>query len=581
MAMMESIRNQAQSGLSYILVGVLIVFFAVFFGVPADGCRAPGGRAHMATAFGDQIHTEDVRVVYNRFFGGQTSTVDEDIFVQQQASSLKVILTTYALAHRAKEMGLRVSDEEFVAFLTDPNRNLEFLLRYGRTGELDGPQYERYVRYGLQTPIPQYEEYKRMELLARKYMVMLDMQIQATQAEIDELHRLRNTRVNLEFVRFSEERLSDVLGVDDETVATFLEEHADRVAAFYEEHADDYRSEDRVELRRIYVIKAEEEPAASEALQRYEDARRRVMDDGEDFATVAQEVSEDMNRDEGGLMGWSSISNLDQAIATAIEGAGPGDLVEAESDFAYMLVKIEDREEATLTPLEEVQDDIARHLIGEDLVSQRGAELAEILRARVADGSTLADALADLEEEAIAEEREEDAAIWAALTPQTTGFFNLEGDRVPAQLRAQFGADFSFGRSWDEVPRLGQNRDLALAAFRLTAENPLMDGIVELDDAVAVIRLADREDPDDLDAEARAELKLEIRETKVEELLGPWRNFFENPTQPYGHFLDQVLRDAIDSGQIRLREQTSTAAVLVRQQLDAPEEELGGTLELQ
>src|SRR5690554_3398085 len=111
MALMEQIRNSTQSGLSYILVGVLIVFFAVFFGVPADGCSASGGRALMASVNGNDIYTEDVNIIYNRYYGGQR-TVEDSVQANQQAEALKVVITTHLLSARAHEAGLRVSDEE-------------------------------------------------------------------------------------------------------------------------------------------------------------------------------------------------------------------------------------------------------------------------------------------------------------------------------------------------------------------------------------------------------------------------------------------------------------------------------------
>ena len=570
MALMEQIRNSTQSGLSYILVGVLIVFFAVFFGVPADGCTAGGGRILMASVHGDDIHTEDVNVIYNRYFGGQR-TIDDDQRFNQQAEALKVVITTHLLAERAREAGLRVSDEEFVEYLMDANRNVEFLSSYGSTGEFDGSFYERYVQNGLRVPINRYEDFKRKELLARKYLSMLDMQINVTPDEIDELNRLRNTKVNLEFVKFSEELLTDAVGITDEAVEAFLADNQDRVREYYEENQSDYESEERLQIRRVYIVKPSEDTDAEEAQRNYEQARNRIMEDGEDFATVAQELSEDFARDDGGLMDWNSPDNMDQAVAQALADAEPGDLREVETDFAYMLLRLEDREPAEVTPLEEVQDEIARSMIREDVVSTRGGELAAALHARVTEGLSMQDALDAVEEEAREEERPEDAALWASLSPQTTGLFTLEGQQIPAQLRAQFGGA-GFGRDWDDIPRLGQNRELAIAAFQLTPENPLIDEVVEFDDSRAVVRLAEREDPpEELSASERAEMELEVRSEKIMELLGPWRFLFFRPMEDVGHYVESVFQEGMKDGSVRLYERKSRASALLREMTRAAE----------
>lgn len=573
--MLERIRRGTQSGLSYILVGVLIVFFAVFFGVPADGCRAGDGqRVLMASVDGDDIYTEDVNAIYYRYFGGQRSgTTQDDEFFSQQAEALRVVITTYLLAQRAQDAGLRVSDEEFAKYITDPNRNIEFLSTYGRTGQFDGPFYERYVQHGLRVPIPSYEAFKRKELLARKYLVMLDMQAHVTPDEIEELNQLRNTKVSLAYIEFTEDSLIDIIGLDDEDVTNFLADDTNRsrIEEYLDEHRSDYEQPERVELRNVRIFKPSDDQAsdeATEAQENFEEARRRIVDEGEDFATVATELSEDFYRDDGGLMGWNTLDNVDQDIVPAIEDADVGDVREIETDHAYILVKVEDREDETTAELADVEEEIAESLLRRDLVETRGVELAETLHAKLAEGLSFEEALEQLEEEAREEERDADAEIWAGLSPSTTGLFNLEGEQVPQQ----FQGAFDFGRAWDDIPQLGQHRELAIAAFKLTEDNPLYGEIVELDNSRAVVRLDEREDPpEDLSSSDRAELELEARAEKVNELLGAWQFFFTRPTEDYGHYINSVFQTAIDDGDVRLYERNSRAAALVRQMAETGE----------
>lgn len=571
--MLERIRRGTQSGLSYILVGVLIVFFAVFFGVPADGCRAGDGqRVQMARVAGTNIHTEDVNAIYYRYFGGQrTGATLDDEFFGQQAQALKVVITTVLLAERAREAGLRVSDQEFANYITDPNRNVEFLSAYGRTGQFDGPFYERYVQHGLRVPIPSYEDFKRQELLARKYMVMLDMQAHATDDEIAEQHQLKNTRVDLEFVKFSEDALTDLVGLDDDAIADFVADpdQQERLEEYFEEHRSDYEEPEELKLRTVRIFKPADEDdvdEAEEARQQFEKAQRRIVDEGEDFGTVASELSQDFYRDQGGLMDWNSVDNIDQTLAQAVDDADVGEVRETESDHAYVLVKVEDRREEEVADLDEVQEEIAEILLRRDVLEIQGAELAETLHDRVTEGLSLREALDELEAQAREEEREDDAQLWGSLSVDTTGFFNLEGEEVPAQ----FGG--TFGRAWDEIPELGQHRDLAVQAFRLSEEEPLIDHVVEFPDSLAVVRLHEREEaPDEVSDSERAEMALEARNETVNELLGPWHFFFTRPTEDYGHYIESVLHEAMDEGEIRLYERNSRAAEILRQMLEAPQ----------
>lgn len=562
--MIEQLRRGAQSGLSYILIGVLIVFFAVFFGVPADGCQAgDGSRVQMASVNGDNIYTEDVNAILNRYFGGQRrSSQPDDEFFNQQAEALEIVIATYLLAQKAEAAGLRVSDEEFAEFITDPFRNIEFLVSYGRTGQFDGPFYERYVQFGLNVPINRYEEFKRRELLARKYLVLLDMQAHTTSQEIEELHQLRNTRVDLEFLRFDEDTLSEAMAIDDEAIENFLadDENMSRVEDFFDDRRADYTDEEEIRLRTIRLFKSDDDEA--EARATFEQALQRV-EDGEDFGDVARELSEDFYRDEGGLMDWTTPDNVDQSIADAVADAEVGDIRDVETDHAFIIVFLEDRRDETVADLEDVQHEIAEELLRADVIGDRGGELASQLLERLRDGMTIDEALAALEEEAMDDEREDDAATWAALSSDTTGFFNLEGESAPDG----FG-DFDFGdfgRDWDDIPGIGQNRELAIEAFDLSEDNPLIDRVVELDDAVAVIRLHEREEPGELDSEERLNLRLEARSAKVGELLGPWQNFFQQPSLQQVHYIADLYNEAMEAGDIRLFERNSRAAALVRQ----------------
>ncbi len=598
--MIERLRRGAQSSLSYILIGVLIVFFAVFFGVPADGCMAgDGSRVHMATVGGDDIHTEDVNPVFVNFFGGarRGSSQAEEV-TMAQARALQIVITIHLLAKRAEQAGLRVSDEEFARFMYDPSRNTEFVTHYGRTGQFAGDYYRNtYVPNILRTPIPAYENFKRRELLARKYLAMLDMQAQATPDEVEERFRLENTRVDLEFVRIDRGAIADVVGIDDDAIDAFLDDadNQERLQQYYDEHIDDYTSPEEIKVSRLRVTKPTTSDEAQQALSEFDDARRRIVDEGEDFATVAAQVQDGND----GSMGWRTLDAIDQDISDALGDAEVGAVQEIETDMAWMLVRLDDRRDEEVEPLEDVERDIAETLLREDSFEQYGRTIADDLHARLTEGMTFEEALADLAGDPLDEEEEADdqetddeevaeddeateeadldprAEILASLSTESTGFFNLVGQ--------QFGDMGIGGRSWDEVPRLGRDQELAIQAFELTEEAPVHGEVVDLNGSLVVIRLLEREEPDeeDLTSEEFAELATLVRLEKVSELIGPWREFFMGPRaiqqppelfyqaiyEPGGYF-DSIFREGVEDGTVRLRDRNSRAAADLKQMLE-------------
>lgn len=577
--MLEQMRRSARSGFSYILVGLLIVVFAVFFGAPPEGCRQTGGRVLMATSAGNQIHTDDVNIIYHRYFSRQR-TPDESQFRVQQAQALRTVIITHLLADRATQMGLRVSDEEFREFMMDPYRNIEFMREYGRTGTFDGDYYKRYVQNGLGVVLQRYEAFKRQELLARKYLSVLDMQVVVSDADVQELHELRNTRVNLEFVKFSRESLAEAVVLSDADVAAYIAQNSAKISEHFETVRQRYEEPAQVLVRRVYIVKPEDAAGQAQAQARFEAATRRIREEGEDFAAVATEFTEDMSKERGGLMEWTNVDFIDQDIARALDGAEVGSVHEVDTAFALMLVKLEDRKEAKSPALAEVQDELARELLQRERVEAVAANLAKELFEKAAETGSLETALGALRGPAQADDTDEGdegdesapraASPWDSLTVQTTGMFSLEGQQMPAMFRAQFPG-MKLGRDWDELPNIGKNTRLALEAFELTEENPLASKVYDIEGgAKVVVALKDREEAEELTPEQRMRLEAELRNDRTADLLGPWQMLFFNVAEDYGPLIERLYREGIADGTVRLHDRNSAAVPLVRDMVVIP-----------
>ncbi|NCC51742.1 MAG: hypothetical protein EOM20_11055, partial [Spartobacteria bacterium] len=84
---------------------------------------------------------------------------------------------------------------------------------------------------------------------------------------------------------------------------------------------------------------------------------------GENFAKLAEKVSEEPRASRGGEWGWLNPADLNQAIATAIEELKPGEFTEAvEVGDALYIVTLEGRKEASMKPFEEVREEIQKEL---------------------------------------------------------------------------------------------------------------------------------------------------------------------------------------------------------------------------
>lgn len=558
--MLDKLRSSSRSALSYVLVGSLIVVFAVFFGAPADGCRASGGRVTMASVAGTEVVTDDVNIVYNRIWGSQRNA-NEDEFVNNQALALRSVLLIHLVADKAEKAGLRVSEEEFKQYLLDPTRNIEYRYIYGRQGSFDGPLYKAYIQNQLRVAITRYEDFKRKELLARKYLAMIDMNVGVSNAELEERLKLRNTEVNLEFIQVTDESLADALKLDPAQVDAFLADNLADVQKRYDANKAEYEKPEEVLIRRIFIARPEEtdtEANRSAAQKRFEEARRRVLDNKEDFATVAAEVTEDFDKEKKGLMDWTSLQNIDQNIAQAIRDEQPGAVKEVNSPYAYMLVRLEERKEATTTPFDDVKRELAEKLIKES----RASGIVDAMTQAIGNAAQAAPSLQAALDAVKADPARDAALPWETLAVKETGFFGLEGQDMSAMFGAQLRG-LRIGRgAWDRIPEIGKSPELVVHAMTLTSDKPMGKQVYRVGEASVLVRLKERKEAPplaELAADKRVELVEDLRNERASMAIGSWQALFLMPSDDYGPWIEAMYKKALDKGEIKLFESASPA----------------------
>lgn len=565
-----------------VIFAIIIVVFAFSFGAPTDGCSSSGGAQEVASVAGHSLKTDEINLVYYRTRQARQRDLDEATLLDAQARSARALILMHLLADEAERMGLRATDEEFRDYLLDPLRNAEFLGAYGSNGKLDGTYYKNYVQNGLRVSLPRYEAFKKRELLARKYLELAIMQIDALPAEIEARVALRDTKVNLEYVKLSAQELQDNLPISDEEASAFSAANADKIKASYDADKDKYEQDAEVQVRRIYILRPDEsstEDLKQAAQDKFNAAKKRVLEDKEDFGVVAGELSEDYAKKDQGLMEWSTTENMSQDIAKAIEGVEQGSVKEVVTDFAYMLVKVEGRKEAKTTPLDEVKLDLARDLLRAQKASAVTKQMMDRLQAEAPNHPTLAAALDAIKAaEAPAEGEQQPASPWDAVSAKETGMFSQEGQDMSAMFGGQLppGLDISmFGGSWDRIPGIGQNRQIALDAFTLTSEKPLAPKPYAMPDGEVIIRLKARQAPGDsakkddaqaedaakddsadakVDPSVAAALKVEgeLRQKRINELARGWQSLFAEPQDSYGPWLESLYKQAVKDNRVKL-----------------------------
>jgi parvulin-like peptidyl-prolyl isomerase len=168
-----------------------------------------------------------------------------------------------------------------------------------------------------------------------------------------------------------------------------------KIEKYYEEHHDDFRMDDQIKLRMIFVtrgtpdtppsaepatetnetVAASTEPATSPAV----DPRRTLageivakLDEGATFEELARVYSEAKEAKSGGDWGWvgrdTLRKELNEVAFTLKPGAHSGVI---ETPEGYYILQVNDVKVAHIKPLPEVRDEIEKNLLTEQRVKMQ------------------------------------------------------------------------------------------------------------------------------------------------------------------------------------------------------------------
>jgi peptidyl-prolyl cis-trans isomerase SurA len=151
-----------------------------------------------------------------------------------------------------------------------------------------------------------------------------------------------------------------------------------RIEKYYSANTDRFKQEERAKIRMIVIDKSKH--AIGEPMKIAEDTEKRIKA-GEDFAKLADEVSDDARRFKGGDRGWveNKDSDLRRELRTFVFGAKSGD-VSGIQDLggAIFITKVEERKAAGMRPLSEVRNEIEQTLKSEEMERLRKQWVARL-----------------------------------------------------------------------------------------------------------------------------------------------------------------------------------------------------------
>ena len=299
------------------------------------------------------------------------------------------------LLQEADRLGVKPSDKELAAWIKE---QMPFLWE---SGAFDQAQYQQLIQQRFSISVPQFEQDLLRDLTIEYNLrhIVTD-NIVMTEADLRKLFEERNEKIKVDYVSIDAATLASRVEPTEAQMQEYFEQNKFRyriperrtlklvtldpstapppqfseaeIETFYNQNRYRFETPERVMARHILFMSvdpnqpggAEMEGAELEAVKKKaEDALARVKA-GEDFAEVAQEVSEDLgNKDQGGSLGWvvrgEMVPEFDQALFSLPEGE-VSDVVKTQ--FGYHVIKAEKKDPPQIRSLDDARQEIIADL---------------------------------------------------------------------------------------------------------------------------------------------------------------------------------------------------------------------------
>lgn len=397
---MDRIR-EGSTGLAVKIILGLIIFSFVFAGV---GSYLVGGGQPLAAKVGErEITRNEFEQVYQNERNRMQSQLGEyfatllgdPAYVEQfRKSVLDRMVNDALLDNQAQDLGLRISDDQI-------RQTILSMPQFQKDGKFDEEIYNISLRRaGFSSD--SFAAYLRQDLVRNQLVMALESteftlsnEVQAQAALETQQREIRTITLNTadfaKNAKVTDEEITEYYNANkqqfvrpEQVKVSYVELSGNSLKAqapitdkeieeYYQANLDKYSTQEKREVSHI-LIKGDEADA------------QKVLDrinNGEDFATVAKDASQDIpTAKEGGSLGWIERGVIDPEFEdAAFQLAKVGDHSGiVKSAFGYHIIQLNGIEEPTTKPLAEVSADIKSFLVDEhaaDAFYSLQTELAE------------------------------------------------------------------------------------------------------------------------------------------------------------------------------------------------------------
>ncbi|PHI38057.1 peptidylprolyl isomerase [Pseudoalteromonas sp. GCY] len=386
--MLEKIREGSQGPAAKIVLGLVILSFALagiggYLGQTTEQPVAEvNGVKISQTKFSRAYSNERARL--EQQFGEYFAQIaaDPNYMAQIRQGVVDQLVQQELQTQLAKELGLRVSDEQVKKAIVE-------MPYFQIGGEFSNDRYLQVIRQMNFQP-DSFREYLRDEMTRAQLISAVAGTDFVLKNELQQSIALQQQTRAIDYAVLNKELVKDEVSVSDEEVQNYYDlnqtqfqapelvavnyielkaedlEPAEPVTeealkTYYEEQKNQYLEPERRRVSHILVDASED----AEAAKQKADEILAELNNGADFAVVAEEKSDDVVSAElGGDLDWIERDMMDPAFEDAAFAlAAVGDVSEVvESEFGFHIIKLTDIQRQQAQSFEDVKDDLRAEL---------------------------------------------------------------------------------------------------------------------------------------------------------------------------------------------------------------------------
>lgn len=382
--MLQNIRDNVQGLAAKVIIGIIIVPFAIF---GFESLVGGGGDAVVAEINGEKIHDSELRravaqqqrqLLARMGADADPAMLDES---QLRGPALERLVTQRLMLQGSGELGISISE-------TAVDRELLGLPQFQQDGVFSQDLYLAVLRDQSYSPA-YFKELVRSEMIINQLLEGIAQSELTTAGELEQVAALLQQKRSFGYARVAAAPLAEKVSPSDEEIERFYGEHAgefmqpervrleflelkaeqfskpveeEQVRAEYERERAAFQAGTQRHAAHI-LVEVNSERSAEQALARAQ-ALAEKIGAGDDFATLARENSDDLgSRDAGGDLGFSSGDAFPESFETALAQLAEGEVsAPVRTEAGYHLIKLLEAEEVAPPGFEERRAEIEQRL---------------------------------------------------------------------------------------------------------------------------------------------------------------------------------------------------------------------------